>query len=239
MIDTFLFDLDGTLLPLSMERFMEIYFRELGIAFKDIMPPKKLFKYIWSATEAMIENVEYKTNEKVFMDHFSNLINDDINIYKKRFDHFYDHEFLKVKEAVSSMPLIRKSIDLLKEKGYKLVVATNPLFPQKAIYHRIKWADLNPDDFLYITSYENSHYCKPQIKYFEEILEKINKAPHQCIMVGNDVQEDLIASSLGMQTFLITNYMINRKANDINCNYKGTYEDFYQYVRELSPIITK
>ncbi|MBZ4646893.1 MAG: hypothetical protein PWR27_1811 [Petroclostridium sp.] len=235
MIDTFLFDLDGTLLPLDIDHFMKIYFHEMGIAFSDIIAPEKLFKYIWTATEAMVQNVEHKTNEEVFMDKFSKLIDGDIDVYKKRFDAFYDSGFLKTRKSVNSVPIMKESIDILIDKGYQLVLATNPLFPRKAIEHRIKWAGFKPEQFSFITSYEDSHYCKPQIKYYEEILKEINKLPHQCMMVGNDVQEDLIASSLGIQTFLITDYMINRDEGTIECTYKGTYEDFYKFVQNLEP----
>ncbi len=233
MIDTFLFDLDGTLLPLDMERFMQIYLQEITNTFSDIIEPKKLSEALWGSTKAMVSNLDRKTNQEVFMEAFFNRIEGDPEVYQKRFDHFYDHEFLKVRSAVHSMPLISESIEQLKKKGYQLILATNPLFPKKAIHHRIKWAGLHPEDFAHITSFEHCHYCKPQIQYFEEILSRINKQPHQCIMVGNDVQEDLIAGSLGMETFLITEHMIHRNDTDITCTYQGTYEDFYTYVQNL------
>ncbi|WHH59375.1 HAD family hydrolase [Petroclostridium sp. X23] len=236
MINTFLFDLDGTLLPLDMDRFMKLYFDELGKCFSDMISPEVLYKYIWESTEAMVTNTDYRTNEEVFMDKFSSLIDGNIETYQSRFDAFYDHEFLNVKASVQSMPLIKECISILKEKSYELVVATNPLFPKKAILHRIVWAGLDPKDFTYITSYENNHYCKPQIKYYEEILNEIKKSPEQCIMVGNDVQEDLIASKLGVKTYLITDNMIHRSKNDFITDYKGTYQEFYDYVCGLDPV---
>ena len=55
-------------------------------------------------------------------------------------------------------------------------------------------------------------------------------------MVGNDVQEDLVAGDLGIETYLITNYMINRNNEEINSTYQGTYEDFYKFVKELEEV---
>ncbi len=236
MMNTILFDLDGTLLPLDMQKFTEIYFHELGYMFKDMIDPKLLVKYIWTATEEMVRNTEYKTNEEVFMNKFSQLIGGDISKYTKRFDAFYDTHFLKTREAVQSQLLIKESIELLKEKNYKLVVATNPLFPRKAIYHRIEWAGLDLKDFEYVTSYEDNHYCKPQLHFYKEILDVIGKAPEQCMMVGNDVQEDLIALNLGLKTFFIRNYMIHRTQDEIDCTYEGNYEDFYNFVKGLDTV---
>ena len=235
-LDTFLFDLDGTLLPIDIDEFIQVYFRELCNALSDIVAPKKLYETIWAATEAMVKNTEYKTNEEVFMNHFFQLINGDKKIYQQRFNDFYDSGFLKIKEHVEIIPLVPKIIDILKIKGYQLVIATNPLFPLKAIHHRIRWAGLNIQDFSYISSYENSHYCKPHIKYYEEILQKINKQPEQCMMVGNDVREDLVVGELGISTFLIENFMIDHGVKDITCTKRGKYEDLYHFVENLKSV---
>ncbi len=236
MIDTFLFDLDGTLLPVDIERFTEIYFREMGHMFKDMIEPELLVRHIWTATREMVENIELRTNEDVFMDKFSKLIGGDISGYIKRFDEFYDTLFHKTRDAVENQPYIAESIDILKKKNYKLAIATNPMFPRKAIYHRVQWAGLDLKDFAYITSYEDNHYCKPQLKFYKEVLEAVGKEPEHCIMVGNDVQEDLIALELGMETFLIKNHMINRKQGAIRSTYEGSYEDFYNYVKGLESV---
>lgn len=236
MIDTILFDLDGTLLPLDMEKFTEIYFKEMGYMFKDMIEPKLLVKYIWTATQAMVENTEYKTNEEVFMDKFSKLIGGDIYEYRNQFDDFYDTLFHKTREAAQSNVLIKEIINILKEKNYKLVIATNPLFPRKAIHHRIEWAGLELKDFIYITSYEDNHYCKPQLQYYKEVLEAIGKRPEQCMMVGNDVQEDLVALELGIKTFLVRNHIIHRTQEDIKTTHQGYYEDLYKFVKDLEPV---
>ena len=236
MLDTILFDLDGTLLPLDMDKFTEIYFKEMGYMFKDMIEPRLLVKHIWTATQEMVENTEYKTNEEVFMDKFSELIGGDIYEYRKQFDDFYDTLFHKTREAAQSNTLIKEIINILKEKNYRLVIATNPLFPRKAIHHRIEWAGLDRKDFIYITSYEDNHYCKPQLQYYKEVLDAIGRKPEQCMMVGNDVQEDLIALQLGIKTFLVRNHMIHRTQEDIETTHEGYYEDLYEFVKGLEPV---
>ena len=236
MLNTILFDLDGTLLPLDMDEFMSIYFGEMGKSLHDLIEADKLVSYVWAGTRAMVTNQEKITNEQVFMDTFESLIDGNLAEYQDRFDQFYDDGFLKVQNAVEASPVVKEFIGELKQKGYSLVIATNPLFPRKAILHRIDWAGLNPDDFDYITSYEESCYCKPNIAFYQEVLEKISKRPHQCMMVGNDVQEDMAASKLGIQTYLITNHLLNRHELPLVSDYRSDYEGFARFVHELPDI---
>jgi FMN phosphatase YigB (HAD superfamily) len=125
---------------------------------------------------------------------------------------------------------------MLWEKGYSVVIATNPLFPLKAIHHRIRWAGFEPSEFDYVSHYEKNHYCKPQIKFYEEILADIYKNPEECMMVGNDVQEDLVAGKLGLKTFLIKDHLLHRTEEEIAADYQGSYVDFYEFVQGL-PIL--
>lgn len=237
MMDTILFDLDGTLLPLDLDKFTQRYFQEMGKKFHDLIDPKLLVKYIWAATEVMVNNLEPRRNEEVFMEKFGQLVRaEDLPVYQQRFDEFYDQGFLMVRETVAESPEMQKSVGLLKDKGYRLVIATNPLFPRKAIYHRIEWAGFKPGDFEYVSCYEQNQYCKPQIHYYREVLQAIGKEPAECMMVGNDVQEDLVAGTLGLKTFLITDYLIHRTGEPIQSTYQGKYPDFLKFAEELEKV---
>lgn len=237
MMDTFLFDLDGTLLPFDLDEFMNIYFGEMGKCFQDMIDGKLLVKYVLASTEAMIGNLESQSNEKKFMDHFKGLVGEEnLAEYQRRFDIFYDDKFDRVRDCVINIPLIGESIDILKRKGYNLVVATNPIFPIKAIHKRIEWAGLDINDFSYISCYQKNRYCKPNIEFFQEVLDAIGKKPRQCCMVGNDVQEDLVSGELGIKTYLITDYIINRCDQEIESTHKGNYQDFYNFVKDLEEV---
>lgn len=233
MINTFLFDLDGTLLPLDMERFLQIYFDEMAKKLYKVVDPELTPKYIWEATEYMIRNTDMEiTNMEAFSIRFNQISKSSFEELLPLFDEFYQGEYLKTKEACSPNPMVREIIGLLKEKGIDLVLATNPLFPKNAINYRIQWAGLNPDDFIFITSYENMHACKPSIQYFQEILDIIGRSAEECMMVGNDVQEDMIAAKLGMKTFLLEDQMIHRNQEPICYDYKGSYIQLKNYIEE-------
>jgi len=235
MMNTVLFDLDGTLLPMDMELFTKIYFKELGEFFADLIDPIELVSFVLAATVEMIKNTEDRSNEEVFTAKFGKLIESrgELEIFQERFDKFYDTVFAETKNAIIEMPFMQRSVVLLREKGYQLVIATNPIFPLKAIEHRIRWSGFEPSDFSYISYFEKSHYCKPQIKFYEEVLRDIGKKPGECLMVGNDVQEDVIAGKLGIETYLITNQLLHRTEEEIKADHIGTYEDFYSFVQGL------
>lgn len=235
-MNTFLFDLDGTLLPMDMKQFEKLYFGGMAGIFHDLIDQKELVSLIWASTKEMVSNTEYRTNEDVFMTDFGNRVKGELAEYQERFNKYYDTEFHKVKQSTREVKSMRESIKLLKGKGYKIVIATNPLFPKSAIHTRIRWAGFEPEEFDYISTFESNHYCKPQIKYYEEVLVDINKSPQECMMVGNDVQEDLIVKTLGVKTYLITDNMLHRTEEDIITDYKGTYEDFYEFVKTLPEV---
>ncbi|SET27326.1 FMN phosphatase YigB, HAD superfamily [Natronincola peptidivorans] len=237
MIKTILFDLDGTLLPLNMEDFLKRYFEELGMKFQNLIHPKELAKLVWGSTEYMVKNIDKeKTNAEAFFEDFFSKVSHKPEELNPIFDDFYINDFPKIKETASQNQNIIDAITILKEKGYELVVATNPLFPKLAILHRIQWAGLNKEDFVFITSFEEMHYCKPHIHFYEEILEKINRRPEECMMVGNDVEEDMVAKKLGIKTYLIEDYKIQRSQKIEGIDYIGKYEDFYEFVKTLPSI---
>ncbi|AIO19680.1 Phosphoglycolate phosphatase [Candidatus Izimaplasma bacterium HR1] len=238
MRDTFLFDLDGTLLPMDFDKFMELYFYNLGVHFNGKIDPRLLAKYIMAATNQMVLVKNNQTNEEKFMKYFGSLIDGDIDVFRSQFDIFYDTLFENVKPSTYQNEAMIKSVKVLKEKGYKVVIATNPLFPIKANYHRIRWAGLNKDDFEYISSFEGNQYTKPHLEFYHEVLNSINKKPEECYMVGNDVFDDLPAKKIGLETYLITDCLINSKNIPIDTNHQGEYDDFYQFVSELKPINT-
>ena len=131
------------------------------------------------------------------------------------------------------MMVSRTELKLAKSKGMKVYLATNPVFPRCATMNRIQWAGLDAEDFEVITTYEDNGYSKPNIEYFRQILTKFNLNPEECLMIGNDVEEDLIIRRLGVKTFLVTDTMENKKGLPVETDYQGTMEELYRFVEKL------
>ena len=230
--ETILFDLDGTLLPVDMERFLELYFKELTDEFSDLEEPERLIDILMKATRQMIVNDGKRSNEEVFIDSFFSMLQiDDIDGTMERFDNFYEHRYPQLKDKLELESSSNKLIELLSDNNYQLVIATNPLFPYKAIVERIKWAGIDPDKFSYITSYEEMHYSKPNIEFYKEIMERLNLNPDNCAMVGNDMHEDMIAGNLGITTYLLEDYKIEGKKN-VKPDWQGSLDQLISSTKE-------
>ncbi len=233
-MNTVLFDLDGTLLPINQDDFLNGYMREIAKKFaQEGVAPQKFVKAIGKGTAAMLENDGTVTNEKRFWEVFTLEIGPEILALEPKFEEFYLNEFNNIAHAARPNPLTAEYIRILKEKGYRLVAATNPLFPRVATLQRIQWAQLDPADFFLITTYENSSFCKPNLNYYREILAKVERDGTDCLMVGNDVDEDMCAAELGMETFLLTDHMLDSGKRDWRSIRNGTYEGLLDYIAAL------
>lgn len=236
MKDTILFDLDGTLLPMDFHAFMKVYFGAMGHTFKDILDPQKMVDYINAATEVTVRTNDGRTNEEIFMTYFNTLIEEDVSEYIPRWEAFYDEAFQRCKETTWQNEDMIEAVKLLKEKGYRLAIATNPLLPLKSNLHRVRWAGLDPDDFVYISNFEHNKYCKPFLEFYQEVLEDVKTSPENCYMVGNDVIEDLVISKLGVETYLISDCKLNRHNVEYKTDHEGTYKDFLEFVKNLKKV---
>ncbi len=233
-IKAVLFDLDGTLLPLDQDVFIKTYLTKLA---ETMAPrgydPDQLIKAVWAGTGAMIQNDGNCTNEQVFWQVFSRVFGADPQKEIPVFQRFYENEFQNVRSVCGYSPKARQAVKLLQEKGITVVLATSPLFPAIATQSRIRWAGLEPEDFLFYTTYENSSYTKPNLKYYESILKTLQLKPEECLMVGNDVGEDMIVSKLGMEVFLLTPCMLNRNGEDYSAYPQGDFDDLLHRLQSL------
>ncbi len=234
MIKAVLFDLDGTLLPMNQEAFAKAYMSGLaGSGAQHGYDAGELARTVWAGTGAMIKNDGKMTNEEVFWSVFAAKYGEGALADKVIFDRFYENGFDSISTTCGYDPYSRECIDRVKEMGYKIVLATNPIFPAVATRARMRWAGLDADAFEFYTTYENSRYCKPNLEYYKCIAEALGVAYNECLMVGNDVGEDMIAEELGMNTFLITPCLINNSGKDISLYKNGRLEDFVEYLRSL------
>ena len=233
-IKTVLFDLDGTLLPMDQEVFINDYFGRLA---KKLAPygydPKKLIDAVWAGTKAMMKNTGMKTNEAAFWEAFDKYFGHPASKDTSVHQDFYHNEFNTVKDVCGFDPMAAQIVGRLKEKNIRVVLATNPLFPSVPTENRIRWAGLDPEDFEYFTTFENSHYCKSNLDYYREIMDKLYLKPEECLMVGNDAQEDMVAEQLGMKVFLLTDCLINKAGEDISQYPHGSFTQLDAYLKEL------
>lgn len=226
-----LFDLDGTLLPQDPDLLLKIYFKELTNKMSAFgYQPQQLLSTMWKGVAAMQNNDGTQTNEKRFWDVFSSVFGPKSLEDMPKFEEFYSVEYGAARAACSVNPMAAQMISRLKQTDARLAVATAPLFPEVALRSRVLWSGCNPDDFDLITTYENSHFAKPNPLYYTEIAQKMDVSPSECLMVGNDTGDDLPAEQAGMDVFLLTDCLINDRNIDVSSYPHGGFEDLAMFL---------
>ena len=232
-IKAVLFDLDGTLLPMDQDVFIGTYFKGLaGHLIPRGYDPERLIKVIWQGTEAMIKNDGSQTNESAFWQVFTAAYGADARQDEPYFEEFYRTKFPDIKRVCGYDERAAGIVKLLKDVGITVALATNPVFPAVATRERMAWAGLSSEDFALYTTYENSVCTKPNLKYYTEITDKLGVLPEECLMVGNDVDDDMVASELGMKVFLLTDCLINKNGLDVNAYPNGSFDQLKDYIIE-------
>ncbi|WCN37318.1 HAD family hydrolase [Aneurinibacillus uraniidurans] len=236
-----LFDLDGTLLTMDTEAFVKRYIERLGAYTAHIIEPQKLGASLWEATKHVMQDDDgTKTNAEVFQQKFLDLTGLAYDTVWPVFDQFYADEFPVLQEDCGPHPYAAKVVEEAKRQGYHVVVATNPVFPGVSIIERLRWAGFAAEDFVHVTVFEEAHYCKPNPNYFREISESIGIPPERCIMIGNDMQQDMVAEEVGMQTFLVEDYKIDRGVPQHRVTASGMMKQLYDMlVSQQGPFIKK
>lgn len=229
-ISTVLFDLDGTLLPMDQDEFTKGYF---GLLAKKMAPygydAKALVDGIWAGTAAMVKNDGKCTNEEAFWACFARLFGEDKLAHRPLFDEFYANEFQAAKALCPVNPLAARAVREIKASGARVALATNPIFPAVGTRTRVGWTGLSVDDFALCTTYENCRWCKPNLNYYREVLDRLGVPAGECLMVGNDVGEDMIARELGMEVFLLTDCLIDREGKGVDAYPHGGFAELMDF----------
>ena len=233
-IKAVLFDLDGTLLRAQMKEFIAQYIHGLSSFCADRVKPKKFEKTLLKIIHELIhtEGNGSMTNEERVYTRMrqelaipESLIGDSLIQLKQ-------HGLDRLQQFIQPIPLARQIVKNCQNKGIPLVLATNPVFPKFMIQARMEWAKLEEESFTYLTSYENSHYCKPHAGYFQAISAQLGIAPENCLMVGNDLNHDLAAGAIGMKTYLVDTWLVDRGNAEWPCDYRGDHSSLQKFLEE-------
>lgn len=234
MLKAILFDLDGTLLPSDQDEFTAKYFEALAEHHaRHGNDPKRVVDCVWKGTVAMLKNKGEDTNENVFWRVFEEAYGASKADIKPIFDEFYAHDFDQIKALCGFTEKANMAVKAAKAHGVSVVLATNPIFPIEAQIKRVEWAGVDPDDFAFITSYENSRYCKPRPEYYLDIVRTLGCRPDECLMIGNDTTDDMTVAKIGMKVFLITDCLINKPDIDISAFPHGGAAELVEFLKEL------
>lgn len=213
-IDTLLFDLDGTLVEMNSLFKYPLYVKGFW-RFSKVIYPWNFYKAFWNGISELLANQTDSYNYDVFV---STLLSyckkNDKMALEKVISDILDNDFPKLMPFFSEVPGALRTIQMCKKKGYRLILATNPVFPQKAVHVRLKGGGFDPSDFEIITHSQNMSRCKPQVEYYEELVTRFHLDPKRCLMIGNDGHKDLGAAEVGILTYLLKTKKSYHKIKD-------------------------
>ncbi|MEA3362293.1 MAG: HAD family hydrolase [Thermodesulfobacteriota bacterium] len=233
-IEAILFDLDGTLLRANMKEFIQQYLRGLAAYCADLVEPERFEKALLTIIRDLIhtEGDGFTTNEERVYSQMHRELAIPETMLRESLTQLKEQGLDRLQGFIRPIPLAGQIVKECRSKGIPLVLATNPVFPKFMIQARLKWAELEEDSFTYLTSYENSHYCKPHAGYFHAIADQLGISPENCLMVGNDINHDLAAVAVGMKTFLVDTWLVDRDGPEWPCEHRGDHGSLQKFLQE-------
>ena len=223
-----LFDLDDTLIENDMATFGPAYLDLFSRRLAPLSPQTDMKAALRASLEAVLRHDDpHVSNHERFRRELAALAGVPIDRLQAEVDRFIAEDFPRLRPLVRRRAEAAGIVRQARAYGWKVVLATNPMFPGQAIYQRMAWAGLDAPDFARVTTPENSHACKPSPAYFREILDAINVAPEDALMVGNDWRMDMApAIALGMAAYWIIQPDHEGPSQVRSQVASGTWQDF-------------
>lgn len=232
-IQAVLFDLDGTLVDVDMRRFVPSYLSRLTEHMSDQVNPARATQALHFAVAAMFANTDaQKTLEGVLLEVLQTELAISPERYAACLEQFCQNDLESLRPLVTGHPLASQLIESSLSRGWKVVLATNPIFPRVVIDARLAWGELDRDVFHHVTAYETAHFCKPNPLFFEEVMARLQIPAENCLMVGNDTLHDLSASQVGMKTCLLTPWSIKRPGAHFKADWQGNHEELLALIEK-------
>lgn len=229
---TLLIDLDDTLLPKSTEVFLPAYIKALSGHLSEVAPPDKVQETLLRATyQAISKSDPFVTIKQAFDEHFYPQLGTSHNLMAETILDFYNGEFLSLSPISSPDARVMEFMNVCFSKDYQLAIATNPIFPQIATHQRMRWAGIPPEAYPYslISTYEDFHFAKPHPAYYMEFLAQIGWPETQVVVVGNDLEGDILPpKEMGLATYWVTDDYTKK-----SCDQKhgtGPLNDFHAWL---------
>ena len=204
MLKAVFIDLDNTIALYDELVFFDRFFQLLYKRFDDLFAFEDFQNRVIVATLSLTGNNGEKTNRDCFLENVVAGHEMGQEEFWQRSMEFYENDFDQARPEVKKPENLYTVLKELEQIGLRLVVASNPIYPRIAIEKRLVWVGVDPNDFELITHMENMNFVKPAPGYYQQICNMLGVLPENCLMIGNDPQNDMTAAGLNIRTFLTT-----------------------------------
>ncbi len=228
---TLLLDLDDTLLNTNQEVFIPAYFQALAKELAPQVAPTIMLRALLAGTNLMNESEDFsRTLQEVFESEFIPQVNVSQSELNPAIENFYDNVFPTLQGLTSRKADAKPFVDWALAQGFRVAIATDPLLPRKATYHRLRWAGFDPEQFKLISTFEDFHFSKTHPAYYAEVLGRMGWADAPVLMVGNDMERDILpAKKLGLAT-----YYVNGESASSETEARGSLSDLRAWIESIN-----
>ncbi len=197
-----LLDLDGTLLDLDGDWFLEEYLAALSEWMAPVVDPGRFAEALWSAAiPVMVDRAGHpgRSNRDVLWQALSDTLQVDPAVLQERFGVFVDGDLTQIAPGGAAREGAHELVAAGRAGGFKLAVATMPIYPRRVVDERLRRANLQdvPWDLVATDAMES---VKPHPAYYQELADRLGVSPPECLMVGDDYFRDIAARRVGMAT---------------------------------------
>lgn len=195
MTFTLLIDLDDTLLENPLEVFLPAYLQALSSHLQEFAPSEKIISSLQAGTRQMTLNNQPDCSlEDVFASVFYPQVGLPPASLKSAIDDFYQRIFPVIRQYTRPVPGAVRLVEEAFARGYRVAIATTPLFPAAATLQRLEWAGLPADRYPFniVASFETFHFAKPNPAFLAETLARMGWPDGPVVMVGDDLKNDIL-----------------------------------------------
>ncbi len=220
MLKAVLFDLDGTLLDLDGDAFLEAYIAKLADFLHPWIDKDRFTTALWSAAVgALASEHPGQTNRDVLTKSLSHTLKVDAVALRQRIDEFNATQAAQVMPGGQPRSGARRAVQAAQAIGLKIAVATTPIYGLPVVMERLARAHMAdiPWDVVATDSFCST---KPYPSYYREVAHLLGEEPSECLMVGDDAFNDLAARAVGMAT-----YYVGPPMGGLDVGISGTLED--------------
>jgi FMN phosphatase YigB (HAD superfamily) len=229
-----LFDLDGTLLHSEMDKFIPAYIEGLYSHFTDIARHYTFCATIREAiTTLLAGDGGFLNNQELFFAVLGQRLKVDPETFEDRLAQYCADGMASLKDFIHPVPEAMQILELCRERGLTVILATNPVFPRRLVDARLAWGGIGDFPFDLVTSLENTRFCKPNPRYFKDLLDSFGLRPAEAVMVGNDTEHDLAAREVGISTFLVDTWLADRCNGNFQTDYRGGHPELLRFLEGL------
>jgi FMN phosphatase YigB (HAD superfamily) len=230
MIKAVLLDLDDTLIETHTDQYFPAYLDSLSRSGPLLLAGQHADQAILQ-TYMDVLNVPDSTSRLMerYLPKLAARVDSTPNDLAGFFQEYYREHYRELRPWIRPRLKTKSLLDTLFQRGYSVVIATNPGLPESATTQRMDWGGIPAQvyPFALITTLENMHFGKPHPEYFEEIMLQLRLDPGEAIMVGNDWQQDIrSARAAGLCTYWLTETATVVPEEDVPVSGFGSYDNF-------------